>query len=68
LLALAKDEVERAKELGYAGDDPEYAGLTKMIASLETQLQGRENTASVFASLRGKLSEFFQRQSQTKRG
>jgi hypothetical protein len=68
LLEVARNEVERAKELGYAGNDPEYAGLTKSIASLETQIKGREDTASVFSSLRGKMSAFFHRQSDAKRG
>jgi hypothetical protein len=68
LLAVARNEVERAKELGYAGNDPEYAGLSKSIASLETQIKGRADTASVFSSLREKISAFFQRQSEAKRG
>jgi hypothetical protein len=68
LLEVARNEVERAKELGYAGNDPEYAGLTKSIASLETQIKGREDTASIFSTLRGKISAFFQRQSEAKRG
>jgi hypothetical protein len=68
LLEVARNEVERAKELGYAGNDPEYLGLSKSIASLETQIKGREDTASFFSSLRGKLSSFFQRQSDAKRG
>jgi hypothetical protein len=68
LLAVARNEIERAKELGYAGTDAEYASLSKSISTLETQLKGNENTTSVFSSLRGRLSSFFQRQSEVKRG
>lgn len=68
LLGIARNEVERAKELGYAGTDAEYAGLSRSISTLETQLKGNDNTASVFSSLRGRLSSFFQRQSAVKRG
>jgi len=35
LLAAARHDLERAKELGYAGDDPEYAALDKTIATLK---------------------------------
>jgi hypothetical protein len=68
LLAAARNEVERAKELGYAGLDPDYVALNGEISSVEKQLKGNGDTASTFSSLRQKLSSFFKRQSETKHG
>jgi hypothetical protein len=65
-LALARTELERAKELGYAGKDPEYANLDKSIKDLEKQLKGGGDTGSLFASLKQKISAFFARASKTK--
>jgi hypothetical protein len=67
LLATAKNEIERAKELGYAGNDPEYAALDKTISDLETQLNSDEDTASVFSRLQEKVASFFKRQSASAR-
>jgi hypothetical protein len=60
-LALAKAELERAKELGYAGNDPEYAALNQAISDVEKQLKGNENSTSAFAKLKEKVSSFFHR-------
>ena len=65
-LALARTELERAKELGYAGKDPEYAALGKSIKDLEKQLKSGGETGSLFASLKQKISAFFKRESETK--
>ncbi|MDB6024898.1 MAG: hypothetical protein JWM68_1121 [Verrucomicrobiales bacterium] len=67
LLAYAKYEVERAKELGYAGKDSEYASLNKSISELEKQLKGNENTASAFTRLKEKVAAFFKRQSESEK-
>ena len=67
LLTSARNELERAKELGYAGNDPEYAALDKTIIDLEKQLKGNEDTASFFSSLKEKMASFFKRQSESKR-
>lgn len=61
LLAVATGELERAKELGYAGKDPEYESLKQAINDLEKQLKGNENTTSAFAQLKDKVSGFFRR-------
>ena len=66
-LATAKSEVERAKELGYTGNDPEYAALDKAITDLETQLKGNEDTASFFSKLKERMTAFFKRQSESQR-
>lgn len=65
LLASAKAELERAKELGYAGHDPEYVALNQAITDLERQVRGSEDTASVFSNLKEKLAAFFKRQSES---
>jgi hypothetical protein len=64
LLATAKDELERAKLLGYAGNDPEYASLNQAIADLEKQLQGSGNTTSTFSKLKEKMDAFFNKVSE----
>src|SRR6202140_962725 len=67
LVKTAKKETERAKELGYAGRDPEYAALNTDISNLEKQLKGNEDATSVFAKLEDRLSAFLKRQSQQER-
>ena len=67
LVETAKKETERAKELGYAGRDPEYAVLNTDISNLEKQLKGNEDATSVFAKLEDRLSAFLKRQSQQER-
>jgi hypothetical protein len=65
-LAFARAELERAKELGYSGKDPEYANLDKSIRDLEKQLKGNGDTGSLFANLKEKMASFFARASQAK--
>jgi hypothetical protein len=67
LLDLARNELQMAKELGYSGNDPEYAAMDKDITNLETQLKGTGNTTSPFASLKERVSAFFNRQTQSER-
>lgn len=67
LLAVAKSELERAKALGYAGNDPAYAAMNTSISSIEKQLKGNENTASSFAKLKEMVASFFTKQSDSKR-
>ncbi|MDB5172606.1 MAG: hypothetical protein JWN51_1379 [Phycisphaerales bacterium] len=61
LLEVARSELQRAKELGYAGNDPEYAALDKTISDMEKQLQGNQGTASGFAKLKEEVASFFRR-------
>jgi ribosomal protein S20 len=67
LLQTAKNEIERAKELGYSAQAPEYTALNADIANLEKQLKGNADAGSVFAKLEDKLSSFLKRQSQQER-
>jgi hypothetical protein len=68
LLETAKSHVERARELGYAGKDQEYAGLNNQISTLEKQLKGNGDFAAAFSKLKDKLGAFLKRQSEQKRG
>jgi hypothetical protein len=65
LLNAARDELERGKELGYAGNDPEYASLNKEILDIEKQLKGNQETASLFSRLKDRIGSFFKRQSES---
>ncbi len=67
LLETAKKELDRSRELGYAGNDPVYASLNNDISNLEKQLKGSNDTSSIFASLREKLNSFLKQQSQQER-
>jgi len=66
-LAEAKTELDRAKELGYAGKDPEYAALNQAISDVEKQLKGNQDSTSAFAKLREKVKSFFKRQSESEK-
>ncbi len=67
LLETAKKQLQRSKDLGYAGRDPEYAALNSDISNLEKQLKGKEDATSVFARLEDKFSAFLKRQSERER-
>jgi hypothetical protein len=62
LLATAKRELERARALGYAANDPEYVALNEAVSEVERQITGGQNTESAFASLKEKIASFFSRQ------
>ena len=64
LLATAKYELERAKELGYAGKDPVYPSLSKSVSNLEKRLKGNENTVSAFSEVKEMLRRFLDRHSE----
>lgn len=67
LLAAARNELERAKELGYAGKDPEYAALNSSITEIEKQIKGNSDTTSLFSRLHERVASFFQRLTGTER-
>jgi hypothetical protein len=67
-LETAKNQIERARELGYTGKDAEYAALNDQISKLEKQLNGKTDTRAAFSNLKEKLSAFLKRQSGEKRG
>jgi YfdX protein len=67
LVQTAKNEIARAKELGYAAQAPDYEALNTDISNLEKQLKGNSDAGSVFARLEDRLSSFMKRQSQQER-
>ena len=67
LLEFARNELERAKLLGYMSNDPDYAALSQDITEIETQIKGNGDTASIFSRLKEKIAAFFKRQSETER-
>lgn len=66
LLDVAQLELQRGRELGYAGKDQEYTALNDQISNLKKQLGG--DTNSIYAKLKERLSEFLNRQSQQQHG
>ena len=66
-LTVARTELERAKELGYAGEDEEYATLNDAITKIESQLEGGEETESAFSRLKDRIAAFFTRQSESEK-
>jgi len=65
LLESAKAKVQRSRDLGYAGKDAEYVALFSQIDDLEKQIKGAEDTGSLIASLKEKLSTFVRQLSST---
>jgi hypothetical protein len=65
-LNTARYELERAKALGYAAQDPEYKALKDDISNLEKQLKKNEDTSSLFSKLQERLSALLKRQSEGK--
>lgn len=61
-MQVAKNEIARAKELGYASNPPEYAALN-LISALEKQLKSNGNTESVFAKLKDDIASFLKNES-----
>jgi hypothetical protein len=67
LLSVAHGELDRAKELGYAGNDPEYLAVDTMINDVEKQVKSNGDAKTVFASLRQKVDQLFKKQSESPR-
>jgi hypothetical protein len=63
-LQIADNEVDRARYLGYAGNNPEYTALKDEIAKLEKQLKGEEDLSSLFAELGNRIATFLKWQSE----
>jgi hypothetical protein len=63
LLSLARTELDRAKHLGYSGNDPEYAALASSISNVEKQIKNNGETASLFSSLIDRVATFFKQRS-----
>ena len=68
LLQVAKNELDRARELGYAGKDQEYASLNNEISDLQKQLASNGDTNSIYAKLKERIDAFLNRQSKQQNG
>ena len=67
-LAVAKQELDRAKALGYAGNDPEYPALASAISDIEKQLNGGEDSTSAFTRLKERVASFYKRMTSSEKG
>jgi hypothetical protein len=65
-LVTARKELERAKELGYAGKDLEYANLSKEITSIEKKIRRKASDRSSFSAARQMIAAFLERQFEEK--
>ena len=63
LLATARSETERAKELGYAGTDPEYDAVASAISDVEKQVKSNGDSGGLFSRLKERIAAMFKRQS-----
>lgn len=57
-LVIARNELRRARELGYAARAPEYASLNDEISKIEKQLRTHQDTGPGFAALKEQLASF----------
>jgi hypothetical protein len=67
LLEVARNELNRSRELGYLSGDPEYRALEKQISDLESTIKGKGNIGSKFSELRDRLSALLKRQKDKER-
>jgi hypothetical protein len=67
LLATAKQELERARELGYVGKDPEYTSINKSIEDLEKRIKNKQSTVAAFTEVKNKIKAFLERQAEARR-
>jgi hypothetical protein len=64
LLKTARNEANRSRQLGYLSSDSEYKGLDDEISSLESAIQGKGDTSSMFSHLRDRISAFLKKQKE----
>lgn len=68
LLAEARHELERAKELGYFEQKDEYSTLLKSVEDLERHIKGNRNSFALFHNIKDKLVRFLKHPLKTKKG
>ena len=61
LMENARQDLQLAKDLGYAKGNPKYAELDKTIASVEEKIRINADVASAFGELQDKLTNFLDR-------
>lgn len=58
LLEEGKAQIQRSRDLGYAGRDPTYVALNDQIDKLEKRLKGGVELAELYTRLKERLSSF----------
>ena len=61
LMENARQDLQLAKDLGYAKGNPKYAELDKTIASVEEKIRINADVVSAFGELQDKLTNFLDR-------
>ena len=61
LMENARQDLQIAKDLGYAKGNPKYAELDKTIARIEEKIRINADVASAFGELQDKLTNFLDR-------
>lgn len=64
LLKTARNEANQSRLLGYLSSDSEYKGLDDEISSLESAIQGKGDTTSMFSHLRDRIAAFIKKQKE----
>jgi predicted S18 family serine protease len=67
LLTTARSEVERARELGYTGNDPEYDALASEISDVERQIKSNGDSGGAFSRLKERMAALFKRHSESEK-
>ena len=64
LLKTARNEANQSRLLGYLSSDSEYKGLDDEISSIESAIEGKADTSSMFSHLRDRIAAFLNKQKQ----
>jgi hypothetical protein len=64
LLKTARNEANQSRLLGYLSSDSEYKGLDDEISSIESAIEGKGDTSSMFSHLRDRIAAFLNKQKQ----
>ena len=64
LLKTARNEANQSRLLGYLSSDSEYKGLDDEISSIESAIEGKGDTSSMFSHLRDRIAAFIKKQKQ----
>ena len=64
LLKTARNEANQSRLLGYLSSDSEYKGLDDEISSIESAIEGKVDTSSMFSHLRDRIAAFLKKQKQ----
>ena len=63
-LEEARTQIERSRDLGYAGRDPGYVALNNQIENLEKQMKGGKELTELYSKVKERLASFLKEQSE----